>query len=136
LVGNWFHESVSASESSRGDPAVWAKQLAFVYDVRQPKAVRVSVGGTVAPAGVYAVPSNAPDPAAVSRKTGLVKYSLLNPNEGNVGQGLARGDSLRQPRLLLLVQLLDESKLKVESFPGQAPEEIDGFSDAASLYLR
>jgi len=48
LVGNWFHESLSAGESGRGGGGISAKQIAFVYDVVQPTAVRISIGGTVA----------------------------------------------------------------------------------------
>ena len=82
LVGNWFHESLSPNDSSRGEPEISSKQLAFVYDVRKPKAVRISIGGTLAPAGTYAVADSSSDPAEVSADTGLVKYQLLGPIDG------------------------------------------------------
>jgi len=48
-------------------PEAATKQLAFAYDVRDPDSVRISIGGTLAPAGLYAVVERALDPAEVTR---------------------------------------------------------------------
>jgi hypothetical protein len=79
LVGNWFLEGLSVTESSRGSPAIWAKQLAFACDVHEPNARCVSIGGTVAPAGLYRLSADSPDPAEVNVKSGLVKLILTDP---------------------------------------------------------
>lgn len=128
LVGNWFQESLPAKDSSRGDQAFWAKQLSFAYDVHEPKDVRVSIGGTIAPAGLYAVDSGALDPAQVRVETGFVKYRLVR-----IG---ARGsDLLNLDSGLLLVRLLDEHKLKVEYFAGSL-DDVKDFDQQASVYER
>lgn len=135
LVGNWFHQSLSLRDSSRGEPEVWSRQLAFVYDVRQPKAVRIAIGGTLAPAGTYAVPDGSPDPAEVRAATGLVRYQLLRPVEGRTPGETAPKE--READLkLLLVQLLGERRLKVECCLGKRPDQVQGFSRAAQIYER
>ncbi|MGD0539618.1 MAG: M23 family metallopeptidase [Verrucomicrobiota bacterium] len=134
LVGNWFHESLSADDGSRGVPEIFRKQLAFVYDVRKPKLVRISIGGTLAPAGTYAVPAESPDPATVGVETGLVKYPLLGPEEGS-----RRGESVAGERVagpgFLLVQLVSEGRLQVEYFD-KTRAEVRAFSRSALIYER
>jgi len=136
LAGNWFHESLPLSQSARGDPKNSAKQLAFVYDVREPKAVRISIGGTVGPAGLYAVQPGAPDPASVTAESGLVKYQIhqaLSPGEAR------KATSENRPAVkknLLIVQLIGEHKLKVEYFPAELDVEPNGFTSAAAIYER
>jgi hypothetical protein len=77
LVGNWFLEGLVVHASMRGTPSVWEKQLAFVYDVRQANAIRISIGGAIAPAGAYRVAAGAPDPATVSPAAGKVRYEIV-----------------------------------------------------------
>ncbi len=131
LAGNWFHNTLSPEESQRGEPGVWARHLAFVYDVRQPKAVRISIGGTVAPAGVYAVPPGAPDPAGVGMGAGLVKYPLLPPPQDPPQAG-----EFSTPVGILLVQLAGDNQLKVEFFPTSNPAASAGFTSQAGIYKR
>jgi hypothetical protein len=135
LVGNWFHESLPAKDSSRGAPETWSKQLAIVHDVRKPAELRIAIGGTLAPAGTYAVSVGAPDPAEVSAETGLVRFQLLGPTED---RPLRAGDDRAretEPRLLL-VQVLSDGRLKAECCPGKTPAEVPGFSSAALIYER
>jgi len=129
MVGNWFHESLSVEDSARGEPTQSVKQLSFAYDVRDPKAVRVSIGGTVAPRGLYAVLPGTPDPADVAVETGLVRYRLTR----------LWPDSLKhadESDGLLLVQLINDRELKVEYFAGKNESDVSGFSDRSQRYLR
>jgi len=135
LVGNWFHESLPASESALARPETWTRQLAFAYDVRRPQSVRVSIGGTVAPSGLYAIQARAPDPATVSQETGLVKYELAainrrapTPSELSPAPPASSG--------VLCVQLLGERALKAQYFPGQSAKDVVGFTPLACLYVR
>lgn len=135
LVGNWFHESLAEKDSGRGAPETWNKQLAFVYDVRKPAEVRIAIGGTLGPAGTYAVAAGAPDPAEVTAETGLLVYDLLGPVEDRwrrVHGASARGS---EPGLLL-VQILRDGRLKAEWCQHQIPAEAPGFSSAALIYDR
>ena len=135
LVGNWFHESLAAQDSGRGAPEIWSKQLAFVYDVRKPAELRIAIGGTLAPAGTYAVPVGAPDPAEVGAATGLVKYQLLGPAEDRSRRALDERQGETGPGLLLVL-VLSDGRLKAECCAGKTPPEVPGFSRAALIYER
>ena len=128
LVGNWFHQSLSVKGSSRGEPQVWARQLAFAYDVLDPQRVRVSVGGTVGPAGIYAVTGNGPDPAEVRVESGRVLYRLTRI-------GSARSSGPWPDQGILLVQLLNETRLRAEHL-ADFRQEPRGFSEKATVYER
>ncbi len=133
LVGNWFHSSLSVDDSMCGQPEIWAKHLAFVYDVRQPGAVRISVGGTVMAPGIYAIQSGAPDPATVNMNSGLVKYQLRLADHGAGGPATLRSQSAIG---WLHVQLIGEAKMKVEFFPGITVDMPEDFTRNANIYER
>jgi hypothetical protein len=120
LAGNWFLDGLGERDSFQ--PGAWDKHLAFVRDVRDPAAVRIAIGGTLARAGVFAVPKNALDPAQVSRRTGKVTYRLLD-----VRDGTRCG--------LLLVELVEDDCVRVEVVPG-SPRSTPDFSDQARRYRR
>jgi len=133
LVGNWFLEGLSVAESSRGSPATWAKQLAFAYDVHEPNARCVSIGGTAAPAGLYWLSADSPDPAKINMKSGLVKLILTDPMPQDADS------SHRKPTSavgVLLAQMLTPSRVKVEFFPSQSGEGTMGFTESARIYER
>lgn len=121
LSGNWFLEGLAPSES--GNVAAGPRQLAFVRDVLNPAAVRISVGGTLALTGVFAVEAMAPDPADVSVASGAVGYRLFFGQAGGPSVGL------------LMVQLLDDTTLRAEIFAGSQDARAD-FTAAARTYLR
>lgn len=134
LVGNWFHESQSVSPSPGGQPAGWARLLAFAYDVREPQRVRVSIGGTVAPAGLYAVQVGAPDPATIGIGSGSVKYELVGIRSRSPAAAAAGGATPAQGTLL--VELVDDETLRVEWFAGIGAVAVGRFTEAASRYRR
>jgi hypothetical protein len=119
LIGNWFHESVAIADSM--GPSAWPKQLAFCPDSNEPSQMRISIGGTVAPPGKWKPAPGDPDPAQVSVATGKVAYHLKYTDSGDYG--------------LMLVQLLDDTRIRVQVFPGStAPTgEFDG---NALIYTR
>lgn len=121
LSGNWFLEGLAPADS--GNVAAGPRQLAFVRDVLNPSAVRVSVGGTLALAGVFAIDPAAPDPLDVSVASGAVGYRLYF--------GQASGPAIG----LLMVQLIDETTLRAQIFAGSQDVRAD-FTAAASTYLR
>src|SRR5258708_5523384 len=134
LLGNWFHETLSVRDSSRGEPGVWAKQLSIAHAGRDPDALRISIGLTIAPSGLYGLLEGAPDPAVVGPDTGLVKYRLSRVD----GRASGRDRSSRsdQDHGLLLVQLVSERKLKIEYFAEGNPAGVNAFTDKASVYVR
>jgi hypothetical protein len=133
LVGNWLLEGLSVAESPRGSPTIWAKQLAFAYDVHKPNARCVSVGGTIAPAGLYRLSAGSPDPAEISVESGLVRLVLTisEPREADSGP--------RKPTAavgILLAQMLTPTRVKVEFLPSQSEERRLDFTESATIYER
>jgi hypothetical protein len=121
LAGNWFLEGLAASDS--GNVAAGPRQLAFVRDVLNPAAVRISIGGTLAMVGVFAIEPGAPDPVDVSVASGPIGYRLYF------------GDAAGQPQGLMMVEMTDDARLKAEVFPGSQASRAP-FTDAAQTYLR
>lgn len=122
LAGDWFHESVPNSSEAVG-PAGWPKTLAFVYDYYDPTKVRIVIGGTVAPVGIWTITPGAPRPADVDMATGKVAYRLMYTESTQVQYGL------------MLVQLVAPDRLKVQVFVGNQAGAAD-FTGDAMIYAR
>lgn len=114
LVGDWFLQGMPADSS--GGPYGWKRTVAFVYDYYDPAKVRISIGGTIGPASVWATDSLSPRPETVSTANGVVAYHLINPFDGGPQQGL------------LLVQMVSDTQIKIEYFPGSTAStgQFDG----------
>ncbi|MBI4617325.1 MAG: hypothetical protein HY720_27190 [Planctomycetes bacterium] len=121
LAGNWFLEGLPPGPESFAQEN-WQKHLAFVRDVHDPGILRVSIGGTIASAGTFAVSGNAPDPTDVRPETGAVVYELLDARFPGACAGRLR------------VQLLDSDRIHVELFPANNP--ADQFGAGARVYTR
>jgi hypothetical protein len=121
LVGNWFLEGLGERESAM--PGAWGKHLAFVRDVHEPTEVRIAIGGTLPVQGVFAVQVGAIDPAEVTPRTGKVTYRLVD-----------RHDPTRQ-HALMIVRMVDDSRVQVEAFADGKRQEAD-FDDKAVFYTR
>ncbi len=126
LAGNWFSEHLPVAKSGLGGGTTGLLKLSFARDVYQPDLQRVSMGG-LGMTGLWAVPASAPRFDSVTPASGLVIYRLLYPGEPT-------GPPLDQQGGLLLVQLLDADRLRIEAVPTQAATAA--FSGNAELYLR
>lgn len=133
LAGNWFLESAGmAPKKDSSDPFGSQGQLAFVHDVEHPTQVRISIGGTIAPPGIYATTPEAPDPAVVSVESGLVRYPLVQVDSGSSG----RDEPARS--LFLLVRVMDPTRLRVTCVATNATNvgALDLDDDHAWTYRR
>ena len=127
LSGNWFAEDLPVASSSSNDVNVGSRQLAFARDVRFPDRQRVSIGG-FGITGLYGVPPDAPDFAAITPGTGQVVYRLLEAGEPG-------GPAGTRQVALLVTQLLEGRRLRVEVVRDQIATTA-GFSSAAAFYVR
>ena len=138
LVGNWF---LTGTESYNERSA-----LSFVYDYLDPTQIRISVGGLVERRG-WGVRGIAPDPADVTPASGLIKYEITATGWVVAATGEPWSEGTRHPgselrgvngetRGSLLVQMLEDRRIKLEVFLGQAPDQVQGFTDAARIYRR
>jgi hypothetical protein len=120
LSGNWFLEGTEI-DILNATYLYQDSQLTFAFDMWDPDAILIAAGGTLAMAPFYSgVVDNAPDPKYVSVTTGLVKYELTS----FVSNGT------------LLVQMMEERKIKVEVFPDLHKDEVDAFTAEAKFYVR
>jgi hypothetical protein len=72
----------------------------------------------------------------VSAKDGVVKYELVYSPLNNRGERIELAHELRGVQGVLLVQVLEGRKLKVEVFRGKTAATVEGFTKAASIYER
>ena len=123
LVGGWFHESLPRDVRSTS-PEGWGRTLAFVYSEWNPAQPHVCVGGTITQPAVWWIDPADPDFRQVSTASGIVRYRL----------SIAPASPTQPPDHVLLVQLLSDDQLMVESFPGSA--QPTAFTPNAIVYKR
>lgn len=140
LVGTWFENGTNGYEGV--DPErYWAGHLSIVYDSIDPDAIIISIGTFIDSAQQFAVKDNSPDPVDITVDDGLVIYELTDYehykndtmwDRNSFVQGLKvrNGESTRG---VILLQLLEDRKLKVEIFPD---ETADSFTENAKIYVR
>ncbi len=146
IAGNWFVENTNGYV---GLPeynkllGYWKTHLAFVYNHIDPNVLIVSMGDYDGKTSNYAVKSNAPDFAQVTTKSGMVKYELVIYDyfdngkvwdEGHYAELTVKARDVVEGTAL--VQMLDDRKLKFESFPGKKASEVKGFTEKAKVYSR
>ena len=121
LVGDWFHTSLANDGAGViGGPVGWPKSLSFAYDWFS-RAPRISIGGTIATAGVLSIAATDPDPATITVASGIVAYKGT-PTTGLIAPGW------------VLVQLLSDERLRVEYF--SVASKPSTFTSAAQEYVR
>ena len=135
LVGNWYREGTGGYAGLNRRWDYWVGHLTFAYHHIDPSQIIISIGDVDGRARQFAVHGNSPDPARISVADGLVKYSLIRPNiDGRTGKPHA--EFQEQFLGTLLVQQLEDRKLKIEVFMGKIPEDVRSFTKAALHYER
>ncbi|MEK6950961.1 MAG: hypothetical protein AABX13_04535 [Nanoarchaeota archaeon] len=149
LVGNWFLEGTNnyrGTVAQMGDPGHWLGHLSIVYDYIDPGRIVISIGGYEGEdSKQFGVKGNAPDPAKVSREEGLITYELveydyIKPN-GDYWDRISLAKDLKtvgreNVQGVVLVQVLEDQKIKWETFPGRTASEVNGFTNKAKIYER
>ena len=125
LSGNWFLDgSVFYTDGPNG----WDKELSFAYDIQHPAKLLVSIGGTVGMVGKWTILPSAIPPSQVTTASGKVAYTLwsFDPNYPS-NPGVQRG--------LMIVQMTDDTHIKVEVFPDVTITDAS-FTSNAKIYAR
>ena len=150
LVGNWFLEGTDYSGDQKGRGycgdhlcPYWDTHLAFVYDFVDPDQVRVSIGYDtgIIERGPFGT-KEGPDPKDVSASTDLVKYELVQLEDiGHEYNIVSQGKAIytrNSDKVVgtMLVQMVEDNKIKVEVFPGKTSSQVSGFTEKASIYER
>ena len=147
LIGNWFLEGTRGYAGVETQMNYWTSHIAFAPDAYDPSHFIISLGEfDERSSRQYGVKGNSPDPASVDSSSGLIKYELVQfdyiDSSGNAWDGLTYGSGIKvrnldsEARGILLVQVLEGEKLKVEKFPGKTANEVNAFTNNAKMYYR
>ncbi|MSS72023.1 MAG: hypothetical protein EXS64_11100 [Candidatus Latescibacteria bacterium] len=134
LVGNWFRENTNAYAGAAGDSRYWSGHLSIVYHAIDTSKVTVSLGDFNGRSRQFWVKGNAPDPATVTASSGPVKYELVQIGIGSSGQTFPGISTAVQG--VVLLQMVEDRRLKVEIFPDKTAADVAGFTSAALIYER
>ena len=116
----------------------------MAYDSIDPDHIIVSFGDFNDEERQFGVSSNAPDPAEVSVATGLVMYELTSYDYYNGAEVWDRSTLIQGLKVqnydsvqgVVLFQLIEDRRLKVEIFPGQTAQTVTAFTENALFYVR
>lgn len=151
LVGVWFKEGSGGfrgpKEAQNKGGRYWDGHLAIVYDFLDPTHIILSIGDFAGTAKQFGVKGNAPDPAAITVDSGLIKYELQQSqyvdSVTKLGVDLSKG---LNPHLIaknsdqvmgtVLIQMVEPMKLKLETFPNKTAALVAGFTENARTYVR
>ena len=143
LVGTWFEEGTNGYGGVDQD-RYWAGHLSIVYDSIDPDTIVISIGTFIDTAEQFGVKGNSPDPANISIDDELVIYELVDFeyvkndtiwDRNSLVKGL-RVQNSEYVHGVILLQLIEYRKLKVEIFPKKTANDISGFTDNFKLYER
>lgn len=140
LVGNWFLGNANEYDNMEGE----RNALIFAYNNIDTDHIVVSIGLYENSACQFGIKGNSPDPADISVESGLIKLELTNYNYFYNGQmvepdSLMKGLTLEneeQIQGIILLQLIEDQKLKMEVFPGSVASEVAAFTDNFRIYER
>ena len=140
LLGTWFEEGTNGYQGINED-RYWAGHLSIVYNHIDPEAIIISIGTFIDTSEQFAVNPNSPDPAEITVEDGLIIYELTDYeyykddiiwDRTSLVQGLKIQNGLSS-RGTILLQLIEDQKLKVEIFPN---ETATSFTENAKTYVR
>lgn len=147
LVGNWFVENTGGySGTKRGEHGYWWSHLAFAYDGLDPSLIIVSMGDYNGEAKQFAVKGNSPDPKDIGIENGIIKYELTSYNyltESGAEWNRHKFAKIKKAYPYdqnimgtVLVQVLDNRKIKFEVFPDKTANEVKEFTEKSKIYER
>lgn len=123
LTGNWFLDGTAFYTDG---PDGWDKELSFAFDIQHPSVVLVSIGGTIGMVGKWTLAPGTILPSQVGVVNGKVAYPLYSAG------GIAADPNQRG---LMIVQMIDEKHIKVETFPDSKAADAP-FDSNAKIYAR
>ncbi len=143
VIGTWFKENTNGW-SGLNPYRYWADHLAIIYHHIDTDHIIISIGTYEGKAQQFGVKGNSPDIARINKFSGITKYELVHHDyfldnmpwdRITFSQNL---DVWNSPYVqgVILLEMLDERKLKVEILPNMAASNITTFSDNVEIYVR
>ncbi|OGY55513.1 MAG: hypothetical protein A2912_05820 [Candidatus Buchananbacteria bacterium RIFCSPLOWO2_01_FULL_40_23b] len=148
LVGNWFEEWTNAYFGKKEFNRLlgyWQTHAAFAYDALDPSLVVVSLGDFGGEARQFAVKGNSPNPATVGVGSGVVTYELVKYDyKTESGENwdrwhfakIGKAYAGNEVQGVVLVEMVDNRKMKMEWFVGGSASTVKGFSGKEKVYVR
>lgn len=131
LLGNWFRDGTKAY--------LWEEQLSFSYDCFYPDKLRIAIGRENATkCMLFAVKSDSPvplKPEGVTKDSGPVAYQIYNGYNTQYGEPVSTSGPEPIRIGLIMVQMLSDTKLKIEIFTDKTSESLP-FTGNAWFYTR
>ena len=110
----------------------WLGHITFAYDSIHPDQIKISMAvfwDFEEGRPPWRVKNNAPDPASIDMKSGMVKYEIYTDYKEVESEPFDIVGTL-------LVQMVDDRTIKVEVFFGQNIEDVNEFTEKARIYRR
>ncbi len=145
LIGNWFKENTNGYQGIK-QPDYWVTHLAIAPEALDPKQIILSLGDFQGEPKQFSVKGNSPDPKDVDLSFGLVKYELVDTqyilgDSKEFWNRVSYADNIKASggdlvHGVVLLQLIEDRKLKVEIFPKKTKVDVSNFTDKAIIYER
>jgi len=149
LIGSWFRENTNWHRGLHLE-SMWRGHLAISYDYVFPQQLRISLGDYNDKSAQFTFRDNAMDPADVGIETGPVKYEYLSYQSIMISErGIivdpfsdAFNETISEPhgdgdvRGIMIFQVLEGNKMRMEIFIGKTLNEVSGFTENARIYER
>lgn len=144
LIGSWFEENTNGYRGIK-QPDYWGTHVSFSPDALDPNHFIISLGNYKGEAKQFGAKGNAPNPKDVDVSSGLIKYELVDfdykDGSGdywdriNYAKGL-QAENKEYVHGVVLVEIIDTRKLKLEVFADRKASEVSGFTGNAKIYER
>lgn len=144
LIGNWFVEN-TYGYLGVNRPDYYLTHASFAPNALDPGHFIIALGNYDGGGKDFGAKGNSPNQGDVDMSSGVIKYELVNfeyyDSSGRLWDRISHVKGLRAENTgpvqgVLLVQLIDKRKLKLEVFPGKAGDQVQGFTDNAIVYER
>lgn len=129
IGGNWFLEGTSSFVQN-------SRPLAIVYDHIEGHGIFIADGSPMRDVpghqdpgrpDIWWVKDNAPHPESIGAEDGIVAWELVFPRT-------TQPDPAVQG--VMLVQMFEPGRIRVETFRGVTADQVTGFTPAARIYER
>jgi quinol monooxygenase YgiN len=143
LIGNWFEEG-TGGYAGNGEN-YWDTHLSIVPEHIDPTATMISIGDFDGEAKQFIISRDSQDPSTVSTDSGLVMYDLYDleylKSDGSSWDRFTlvknvRTEPTQQNNGCILFQLIEDRRLKVETFPDIVCSESFQFTSNSIIFER
>ncbi|MCH7850768.1 MAG: hypothetical protein IH845_03955 [Nanoarchaeota archaeon] len=144
LRGNWFEEGTNYYTGLQREK-YWSTHLSISPDYLDYNHITISMGNYDGQEAQFGVKGNFPNPKDVDVNTGLVKYELVGYDYyDSFGVRWERTNFVKISEArnydfvdgVVLLEMIQDRRLKFEAFPGKTAVEVSGFTTDALIYER